>query len=217
LAWRTTIVIEQRTGLESIIVKAEQFLALERDQSFKDSEEQQVVKLIHHPPRPPRMPYKISCFIPGDHSTFPVNIDETEFVDDLKGKIKAQKPEGLATVDADTLTLYQATLDESYDEEKRINELKQLSQHLNECTELDEVQLVSVYFDKIPPGKVYYTLVQVPDGKSIYCGGVALLVLMPGTKRSQETTGYPSDGYQPRTHLSFAKTRNGSLHRGHAD
>jgi len=37
--------IEQRTGRERIIVKAEQLLALERDQSFKDLAEWQVVKL----------------------------------------------------------------------------------------------------------------------------------------------------------------------------
>jgi len=45
LAWRTTMFIEQRTGCERIIVKAEQLLALERDQSFKDLAEWQVVKL----------------------------------------------------------------------------------------------------------------------------------------------------------------------------
>jgi len=37
--------IEQHTGRERIIVKAEQLLALERDQSFKDLAEWQVVKL----------------------------------------------------------------------------------------------------------------------------------------------------------------------------
>ena len=43
-------------------------------------------KALNHPP--PRMPYDIFCFIPGNRSTFPVSINETESVDNLRDKIK---------------------------------------------------------------------------------------------------------------------------------
>ena len=114
--------------------------------------------------------------LPGYATTFPVDINETELVGDLKKKIKAETTFALANVDAFTLTLYQAALDISYDKKQRINELERLSRNLNECTKLDDVerQLLEV-FGEIPQGKKYYTLVQAPEGKSIYCRGIVLM------------------------------------------
>jgi len=123
------------------------------------------------------MPRDIFCFILGDHSTFPVNFDGTELVDDLK-KIKIETEPSLDATDAHALTLYQVALDEScaYDKKTRMSELERLFHHLNECTELDEQQELSVYFNGgHPPGKEYYILVQIPKSESIYCGGVVLM------------------------------------------
>jgi len=57
-------------ALRALIVKAEQLLALEQDQSFKHLARVAGGKTL-------RMPYNIFCFIPGDHSTFMISIDKT--------------------------------------------------------------------------------------------------------------------------------------------
>ena len=126
------------------------------------------------------MPYNIFCFIPGDHSTFPVSIDETELVGNLKKEIKAENMETLAHLG---FKLYQAALDESYNKMMCISELNRLSQHLDECTELNARHKLSAVFGRRPPGKEYYIIVQIPKGKSIYCGGVVLMA-DGGSKRS---------------------------------
>jgi len=121
------------------------------------------------------MKYDIFCFKPGDHSTFTVNINENGLVDHLKDKIKARKHPELKHVAADKLKLYRVEVDEWYDKKMRISELERLSQNLNECLELeDELQKMSALFKSPPQGKNYFTLVQVPKGKSIYCGAVVL-------------------------------------------
>jgi len=120
------------------------------------------------------MPYQLPCFKSGDSSTFSVIIDEWSWVDALKDRIKEKRALGnIATVH---LTLYRVEVDEGYNKQERINELERLFQHLNECTELDEEQQLAKIFDESPvEGKKYYILVQVPEGKSIYCGGVVLI------------------------------------------
>ncbi len=59
-----------------------------------------------------------------------------------------------------------------------LNELKQQSQDLNQCPELDEQAELSGYFrEGPPPGKAYYIPMQLPKGESIYsraCSGVVL-------------------------------------------
>jgi hypothetical protein len=49
-------------------------------------------------------------------------------------------------------------------EQGRINQLKRLSQNLNECTELNEQQQLSENFGENLQGKKYYTLVRFPEG-----------------------------------------------------
>jgi len=81
----------------------------------------------------------------------------------LKQAIKGKLFNTLATVSADALTLYRVAINESYDPATRRNELERLIQNLNECTELDEKQQLSVIFDEgPPPGKRYYILVTHP-------------------------------------------------------
>ena len=115
------------------------------------------------------------CFLVGGDSPFSVNIDNirTRTVHHLKVAIKA-KAEFSAL--AYNLTLYRVAINESHDDQKRISELKQISQNLKECAELDEMQQLSKTFGEIPSqGKVYYILVQTPESQSIYCGGVVLM------------------------------------------
>ena len=167
MAWRTTMFIEQRTGCERIIVKAEQLLGLERDQSFKDLAEWQVVKLNLNPP--PRMPYKIPCFIDGDSSIFPVNINGKSWVGDLKDKIKEKNPNTLGGIDARRLTLYRVEVDKH-------KVIRSAPTNVDEFKELSAEQKLSGVWGKSPPkGKKYYILVKLPKGKSIHCGGVVLM------------------------------------------
>ena len=89
--------------------------------------------------------------------------------------LKKAIPTDLKDVDARRLKLYRFEIDASYNKKKRINELKQLSQQLNECTELDEVQPLSECLGgSPPPEKKYYIIMQIPEGASIYCGSVVL-------------------------------------------
>ena len=121
---------------------------------------------IHHPP--PRMPYKIPCWLPGDHSTFLVDIEEHSLVDDLKDKIKEKNLELLGNIDARFLTLYRAEVKQPYEKQKRIDELKRSFQNLKECKELDEEEQLSGYFAKSPPvGRKHYIIVVPPQRKSI--------------------------------------------------
>jgi len=115
------------------------------------------------------MSLHIWCFVVGNACTFSVKIDPAETVDDLKRAIKVETHCTLNAVHTDRLMLYQVALDKSYDKKKRMNELNRFSQHLNECTELDEHQELSVYFDGGPsPGKGYYIIVHISEGESIY-------------------------------------------------
>ena len=67
------------------------------------------------------------CFLAGDSSLFPVKFDdETATVGELKDKIKEKKPATLGHIDANHLTLYRVEVDESYDEQRRIDELERV-------------------------------------------------------------------------------------------
>jgi len=129
-----------------------------------------------HPP--PRM--RIACFVPGNLSIFPVDIDEQRWVADLKKGIRNEKPNRFNNVDADELTLYRVEVDKHCDEQKRIDELERLFRNLNGRTKLDLEQVLSELFGESPPeGKKYYILVQLPEGKSIHCGSVVLMADAP--------------------------------------
>jgi len=118
---------------------------------------------------------RIACFVPGNLSIFAVDIDEQRWVADLKEGIRNKKPNKFNNVDADELTLYRVEVDTPCDEQKRIDELEQLSRNLNGRTKLDSEQVLSGLFGESPPqGKKYYVLVQVPEGKSIHCGGLPI-------------------------------------------
>jgi len=132
------------------------------------------------------MPYKIFCFIPGDHSTFAVKIDGDEDVNDLKDKIKAKKHPTLTHVAADELTLYHVNIE--FDESgKHITRANEVFQDLSQHTPLREWHTLSGIEKGFPKGFTHI-LVQLLPSESIHsraCGAVAetLMVLMPGSKR----------------------------------
>ncbi len=111
----------------------------------------------------------IWCFVIGDNQNFEVVIDPAEPVDGLKTQIKKEKLGGLKDIVAAGLTLYRAKVKDSIARQRQecIDELKRLSQNLNECMELDEEQRLSEIFGNNLPGEKYYVLVQLPNGDPI--------------------------------------------------
>ena len=109
----------------------------------------------------------IFCLIIGHDSTIPVNINETETVDDLKKTIKEKKKIELAACDAGALTLFRVGIEiaKSGDKRTRIEELKRLSRNLNEDEALDEEAQISAILGKNPLEKDYI-LVRLPEGQS---------------------------------------------------
>ena len=103
----------------------------------------------------------------GHDSTFSVNINETETVDDLKEAIKEENKPELAACDADALTLFRVGIEivKSGDKRTRIEELKRLSRNLNEDEALDEEAQISTILGKNPLEKDYI-LVRLPEGQS---------------------------------------------------
>jgi len=128
--------------------------------------------------------YRIFCFIPGEQDDFPVKIEKSGLVDELKEKIKEKRQQKLADVDAATLNLYQVTVNGSPDRKRFIDQLNQLSQNLNEnMVGLRGCEQLSEYFGQSPPKK-YYIIVQIPEGelagesiKATVCGALAETVL----------------------------------------
>jgi len=114
------------------------------------------------------MSLTIWCFLIGGPNIFNVKIDPTEYVSDLKEKIKEKNTSSLNGVDEACLTLYQVEVgtQESHTKQGRINYLKTLSQGLNKDDELDEEQTISDLYGERISGKKYYILVQRPLGQS---------------------------------------------------
>lgn len=132
------------------------------------------------------MLYNLDCFIPGDKNFLSIKIDKIEIVDRLKDAIKHKKEPELDAFAADALTLYRGAIDRSYHDKKaRMNELRRLSEHLNECTELDDPlqELSEIFSESLPTGKIYVILVRIPEGESIYCGGLLSLTQPPWLDR----------------------------------
>jgi hypothetical protein len=134
------------------------------------------------------MPLPDLIFLVGGGRTFPIHIDEsrTWTVAQLKEIIKVNVAPGLDTVAAPDLRLYHVSIDKSYDQMERINELKRLSENLKERPEV--VDLVDIFetFRKRPfPGEIDVILVRTPEGESIYCGGLVIIPDVANTLNTQ--------------------------------
>lgn len=142
------------------------------------------------------MSNSVWCFLVGGAYIFPVNIDRTETVGDLKVGIKTVQRQKLRDIDADDLTLYRVNIKDPRTTVHTIAQFNQFSQSLNEDNALDDMQQLSVAFHGVPPGKPYYVLVQPPKGQSIYskaccCVVVFMADVVPSLRPcfSREPTG----------------------------
>jgi hypothetical protein len=135
------------------------------------------------------MPYKLFCFIPGDKCEFPVDIDETQTVGDLKKKIKEEKALKLNAFDAAELTLYKVNVDISSQDTRRTI-LKAISNNTYgfdpQKEELAPSWKISEYFEK-DSDKTIDVLVELPPGEPIHsraCGDVAETMLISHRRTS---------------------------------
>jgi hypothetical protein len=97
-------------------------------------------------------------FLVGRHNHLSIDINATRarYVGHLKDAIKAKI--GFLPP-AFSLTLDRVAIDKSLHHETSINELKRLSENLQECMRLDDMAELSVIFGEIlPAGKVYIIL-----------------------------------------------------------
>ena len=102
----------------------------------------------------------IFCILIDENRAFPVDIDNGLTVGHLKSKIKAEKTQALASIQADVLTLYQINVDGS-DEDEYITEVKVLAQNLMSLKKLSGLQsLKDVFGLSGPPRRRINVLVQ---------------------------------------------------------
>jgi len=148
------------------------------------------------------MSYKIFCILRGGRSAFPVNIKQTETVDDLKDAIKAKKKRELDALSANALSLYQVNIDAS-NMRKAIEVAEAMfqgletSENMEELNPVDELQAV---FQDHPAGRRVHILVRRPGGKLIdlwICGAVAETMTDYPSNNSYCHTDEQDDGPHP--------------------
>jgi cellulose biosynthesis protein BcsQ len=120
--------------------------------------------------------YNISCLIKDQKNTFAVQIDEALLVSNLKASIKAEKPNFLASVDADDLQLYHVNIPFDLSGEKK--HLKQANHALQDGPLHEYLRLSAI--EKRFPEQYLHILVQCPPSGSTHssaCGTAAETML----------------------------------------
>jgi Crinkler effector protein N-terminal domain len=102
------------------------------------------------------------CIIYGESTPFPVHIDKTLLVDDLKKEIKKQKENDFRNIDADKLTLW--NVDISDDDEAAIRQLALQADTANE-TMMRPARKISRYFVNEPTEEHIHVVIERPPGK----------------------------------------------------
>src|SRR5258706_14590663 len=107
--------------------------------------------------------YTIFCLLEGETNPFPVRIDESQFVGDLKKSIKEER--SVILVEALELELYQIDVDAS-DLQKAIKDVETLAPKLIPTDRLNPtLDLSDIYPEGVPRTKIHF-LVRVPNGES---------------------------------------------------
>src|SRR4051794_2282607 len=100
------------------------------------------------------------CLVNGTSSAFPVRIDKTLLVGDLKDEIKMKKAPKFDSFAADELTLW--NVDILYDE----GAVKQLVlEEGNTVKKMSPVSEIGEYFEKAPIKKHIHVVIERPPGK----------------------------------------------------
>ena len=127
----------------------------------------------------------ILCCVVGDDRLFSVNLDGIQTVDQLKEVTRVKRARLLGAFKACDLTLYKGEYDQSPNFGVCKREIKRLSENLHTCTELKDPRgQPSTILQTPSTRRKYVVLVQIPQGESIYCGGVVLMADVANTNRS---------------------------------
>ena len=112
------------------------------------------------------MVYTIWCILAEDTKPFPITIDETQTVAELKKAIKAETNPRLNTVAAHELALYRVRIKFS-DKDKCVNAWKVIVQNPSNNPELNSWDELSGVFENSTPPKEVNILVKAPQRESI--------------------------------------------------
>ena len=119
------------------------------------------------------MLYTLFCIVLGESKLFSVKVDETLSVDELRKKIKNEKPFRFKDVDADELTLHKIKVDIDISDtakyKSKMDEVSRLDCVFNPKIELLPMQWISEHFGDSDPckEKTIHILVEPPKSKSI--------------------------------------------------
>jgi len=117
-----------------------------------------------------RMEYTLNCIVLGEKSAFPVKINNTQSVGDLKKEIREQKAPEFNSFAPDKLKVYKLNIAISDPDYPKVQ--ADISGKKFECNETDKLEPVvglSEYFgDSNPPKKsAIHIVVVTPQSKSI--------------------------------------------------
>ncbi|KAF9348111.1 hypothetical protein BGX34_002668, partial [Mortierella sp. NVP85] len=104
-------------------------------------------------------PLTLFCLVDGESTSFPVAIDSTKTIGDLKKLIKTENPNTFNGVDAKNLTLWRVSLPVVPKNERKAISLADVSSK----EELDETDDISDVFKEKPPNKTIHIIVQQPQ------------------------------------------------------
>src|SRR5258706_7335916 len=107
--------------------------------------------------------YTIFCLLEGETKPFPVRIDESQFVGDLKDRITEKRLD--VDVVAVKLELYRIDVDAS-DLQKAIKDVETLAPRLIPTDRLNPTQKLNKVFPSGPLDDQIHILVRVPEGES---------------------------------------------------
>jgi len=115
--------------------------------------------------------YKLFCAILGERTdSFPINIDESQTVGDLKGQIKKENAQLLISIDARTLILYKVDIDIAVNNAAYQQVIEQISDKMV-TTPMEPLinpsqTLSDIFGQSTPAGRRINILVERPPGQS---------------------------------------------------
>jgi Crinkler effector protein N-terminal domain len=114
------------------------------------------------------------CIVIGETTQFPVTINETQYVGELKEAIKKKKEHTLGAFDADALNLYKVNIkvpDDDDDDEKLIKAVEDAWADRKEATrpaKLKPARMLSMYsWESDHTKETIHIIIQPPGGESI--------------------------------------------------
>jgi hypothetical protein len=102
------------------------------------------------------MTLTLFCIVDCESTPFPVEIESTKTIGDLKKSIKIEKTNDFNDIDADKLTLWRVSIPVLPKKDRKQISLADVSSK----EELDETDDISDAFDESPPKKTIHVIVQ---------------------------------------------------------